>query len=123
MARFAGQVFALAESGDGEAERILKNEMQGIAWQAASLLRGAPGVEKVGLYGGIFQHQPLARRLFADALRERLPGHAIQIVEPEYPPEIGAVIQAFKRMGTLNAERLANLKKTYEKLTGEKGEK
>ena len=123
VARFAGQVFALAESGEGEAERILENEMQGIAWQAASLLKDAPGVEKVGLYGGIFQHQPLARQYFADALSQRLPGRNIRIVEPEYPPEIGAVIRGFKHLGTLNAERLANLKKTYEKLTETKGEK
>ena len=123
VARFAGQVFALAESGDKEAERVLEDETRCIAWQAASLLRDAPGVEKVGLYGGIFQHQPLARRLFADALRDRLPGRAMQIVEPEYPPEIGAVIRGFKRLGTLNAERLANLKNSYEKLTGAKGEK
>lgn len=123
VARFAGQVFSLAEAGDGEAERILENEMQGIAWQAASLLKDAPGVEKVGLYGGIFQHQPLARRLFADALRECLPGRSIHIVKPEYPPEIGAVIQAFKRKGILNDVRLKALKTTYEKLTEAKGEK
>ena len=122
VARFAGEVFSLAASGDGEANRVLADEMQGIAWQAASLLGDAPGVEKVGLYGGIFHHQPLARRLFADALYKRLPGRNIRIVEPEYPPEIGAVIRGFKRLGTLNAERLANLKNTYEKLTGAKGD-
>ena len=113
VARFAGEVFALAEAGDGEAASILNEEMRAVAWQAASLLQTAPGVEKVGLYGGIFQHQPLARRLFEDALRKRLAGRTVQIVKPEYPPEIGAVIRGFKRFGTLNAERLANLKKTY----------
>lgn len=123
VARFAGQVFALAESGDGEAERILREETRGIAWQAASLLQNAPEVEKVGLYGGIFQHQPLARRLFAEALRERLPDHAMQIAEPEYPPEIGAVIRGFKQRGMLNAARLGNLKISYGKLTEAKGEK
>lgn len=110
VARFAGEVFALAEEGDGEALQIIREETRLVAWQAASLLQSAPEVEKVGLYGGIFQHQPLARKLFADALRARLPGHTIQIVEPEFPPEIGAVIRGFKRLGTLNAERLANLK-------------
>ncbi len=123
VARFAGEVFALAESGDGEVQRILEDEMRGIAWQAASLLKDAPGVEKVGLYGGVFQHHPLARQLFADALNKRLPGRSVQIVEPEYPPEIGAVIRGFKRLGTLNAEKLAALKLTYEKLTEAKGEK
>jgi N-acetylglucosamine kinase-like BadF-type ATPase len=110
VARFAGEVFALAEEGDGEALQIIREETRLVAWQAASLLQSAPEVEKVGLYGGIFQHQPLARKLFADALRARLPGHTIQIVEPEFPPEIGAVIRGFKRLGTLNAERLVNLK-------------
>ena len=77
----------------------------------------------MGLYGGIFQHQPLARQFFADALGKRLPDHAIQIVEPEYPPEIGAVIRAFKQRGTLNAIRLTGLKTSYEKLTEAKGVK
>ncbi len=113
VARFAGEVFALAEDGDGEAENIIREETRLVAWQAASLLQSAPGVEKVGLYGGIFQHQPLARQLFADALRARLPGRSIQIVKPEYPPEIGAVIRGFKRLGTLNDTRLANLKTSY----------
>ena len=123
VARFAGEVFTMAEEGDGEAVSIVNDEMRRIAWQAASLLQNAPGVEKVGLYGGIFQHQPLARRLFADALRARLPDRVIQIVQPVYPPEIGAVIRGFKRLGTLNAEKLANLKTTYEKLTEAKGAK
>ena len=123
VARFAVEVFALAEEGDGEAASIVKDETRQVAWQAASLLQNAPGVEKVGLYGGIFQHQPLARKLFADALRDRLPGHPIQIVKPEYPPEIGAVIRGFKRLGTLNAEKLTALKSTYEKMTEAKGAK
>ena len=123
VARFAGEVFSLAEAGDREALDIIREQTRRVAWQAASLLQNAPGVEKVGLYGGIFQHQPLARRLFADALRERLPGHPIQIVKPEYPPEIGAVIRGFKRLGTLNAEKLAALKSTYEKMTEAKGAK
>ena len=121
VARFAGEIFEAAEKGDGEAERILKEEMRSIAWQAASLLRSAPDVEKVGLYGGIFQHQPLARRLFADALRARLPGRPLQIVKPEFPPEIGALIRAFKYRGELNAERLAALKISYEQWIKDKG--
>ena len=123
VARFAGEVFALAEAGDGAALGIIREETRSVAWQAASLLQNAQGVEKVGLYGGIFQHQPLARRLFADALRERLPDRTIQIVNPVYPPEIGAVIRGLKRLGTLNAEKLAALKTTYEKLTEAKGAK
>ena len=117
VARFAGEVFSLAESGDREAERILEDEMQGIAWQAAFLLKDAPGVEKVGLYGGIFQHQPLARQLFADALNKRLPGRSIHIVKPEFPPEIGAVIRGFKQRGMLSAARLKTLKASYKRLT------
>ena len=123
VARFAGEVFSLAEKGDGEAEKIIREETRLVAWQAASLLQNAPGVEKVGLYGGIFQHQPLARRLFAEALRARLPDHNIEIVKPEFPPELGAVIRGFKRRGTLNAEKLANLKTSYEQLTEAKGAK
>lgn len=115
VARFAGEVFDAAEKGDGEAKHILNEEMRRIAWQSASLLQSAPGVEKVGLYGGIFQHQPSARRLFAAALRRRLPGWSVRIVKPQFPPEIGAVIRAFKHQGALNAERLAALKESYEK--------
>ncbi len=121
IARFAGEVFALAEAGDGEALRILRQEMGGIAAQAASLLRNAPGVEKVGLYGGIFQHQPLARSFFSAALKSSLPGRAFHIVDPEFPPEIGAVIRAFKQLGLLNEAKLSALKTSFEKRMREKG--
>ena len=111
-ARFAGEVFALAEAGDGEALRIVKEEMAGIAAQAARLLGEAKNVEKTGLYGGIFQHQPLARALFSQALRNFLPGRRIVIVDPEFPPEIGAVIRAFKEKGLLNEARLTALRES-----------
>lgn len=113
VARFAGAVFALAEAGDGEARRVLEIEMAGIAAQAAALLEAAPGVELVGLYGGVFQHQPLARRLFADALARRLPDRPLQIVKPAFPPEIGAVIRGYKHLGLLNEDRLSALKASY----------
>ncbi len=122
VARFAGEVFALAEAGDGEARRILREEMGGVASQAASLLRSAPDVEKIGLYGGIFQHQPLARALFAAALRDSLPGRPVRIVDPEFPPEIGAVIRAFKHREMLNEDRLTALKTSCEKWMKTKGD-
>ena len=116
VARFAGEVFTLAEAGDVEAANILNEEMRAIAWQAASLLQAAPEVEKTGLYGGIFQHQPLARRLFEDALRKRMDRRTIQIVKPEYPPEIGAVIRGFKQRGMLDTARLKALETSYHAL-------
>lgn len=121
VARFAGEVFALAETGDGVAGSIVKDEMRQIAWQAASLLRDVPEVEKIGLYGGIFQHQPLARRLFAEALRLRLPGRPLHIADPEFPPEIGAVIRAFKRRGEWNEARRTALKTSYEQQIKDQG--
>jgi len=111
MAGFARCVLTLAESGDDAANAILKRNMQRLARQAACLLNSAPDVRLVGLYGGIFAHSAPARDSFKEALLALAP--RAELCEPEYPPELGAVIHLMKKAGTLDRDSLRLLKETY----------
>ena len=71
----------------------------------------------VGLYGGIFQHNPLACELYKRALKEEKPNAEIRL--PEYPPELGAIIHLMKKNGTLTQETLLTLKNSYKEIRHE----
>lgn len=120
IARFAENVFKAADAGDRIACEIIKNQMHEIASEAAALLKKSASVDQVGLYGGIFQHQPMARRQFADALQNKLPNRHFNFINPEFPPELGAVILYFRQHEQLNGELLDRMKKSYDFISGKK---
>ncbi len=98
LAAFGAEVVRLAEKGDPDALEILTRQMEGLSALAAPLLDSAQeAADRVGLYGGVFQHSALARSLFSEKLSARFPG--IRPVLPEYPPALGAVILAMLRDG------------------------
>ena len=113
IAQFSKCVFSAAERGDQVAAQIIQKQMEDIANEAASLLKKASNVENVGLYGGVFQHQRLARTLFTLRLGEKVKDRLIHYLTPEYPPELGAAILFFKRNNLLTDEILLRMKKTY----------
>ena len=113
IAQFSKCVFSAAERGDRVAAQIIQKQMEEIANEAASLLKKASHVENVGLYGGIFQHQRLARTLFSLRLAEKVKDRPIHYLAPEYPPELGAAILYFKRNNMLTDEVLLRMKKTH----------
>ncbi|MBR2942140.1 MAG: hypothetical protein IKB82_01955 [Clostridia bacterium] len=116
LAGFARHVLAEAARGDDAANGILHRNMQRLARQAASLMHASSGTRRIGLYGGIFAHSPLARALFSDTLLALCP--QAEICSLEYPPELGAIIHLMKQRGTLNEESLLRLKQSYEELRG-----
>ena len=114
VAGFARHVIAQAKSGDAVAEGILRRNMERLAHQAAQLLQKSPSAQRVGLYGGIFEHSPMAHSLFSDTLRSLCP--QAEICRLEYSPELGAVIHLMKKRGTLCPESLLRLKQSYEEI-------
>jgi len=96
LAAFGAEVVRLAEAGDPEARGILSRQMGAFAALTAGLLRAAPEArERVGLFGGVFQHSELARKLFSDELAGRCPGALARLAET--PPAQGAAILARMR--------------------------
>lgn len=116
IARFAKEVLLLAAQGDEMALRIVKENMAHIAGQAAALIKRHPEVAQVGLYGGVFAHNPLARDLFRQALLRHIPNATVGM--PEYPPELGALIHSFHKQGLICDQVLANMKNSYAALNG-----
>lgn len=112
LAGFARHVLMEAENGESVACAILNKTMPKLAAQAAQLMKKAPGVSQVGLYGGVFMHSRAARTCFTETLRRLAPG--AQICSLEYPPELGAIIHLMRKEGLLHDSALAQLKTTYE---------
>ena len=110
LAAFAADVLAEAAAGERTAGEILRRNMERLAARAAALMRNAPEVSRVGLYGGVFAHSGLARDLFFGALSSRRPGAVLCPVL--FPPEIGAIIHLMRAEGLLNGETLERLKNT-----------
>ena len=111
IAGFARHVLSRAHEGEETARAILQRNMARLARSAAQLIAAAPEAARVGLYGGIFGHSDLARKLFAAELRRLSPEAAICTLD--YPPELGALIHLFRKRGLLTQEVLDNLKSTY----------
>ena len=114
LAGFARHVLSRAGSGDPVAAGILERNMTRLARSAAQLITRAPEAAQVGLYGGIFAHSEQARSLFADALKGMSPD--AQACQPEYPPELGALIHLFRKRGMLDAGVLERMKSTYKEM-------
>ena len=112
LAGFAKHVLARAHEGNKGAQEILFRNMQRLARSAAQLILNAPEADRVGLYGGIFNHSNMARELFEKELHRLVPQASICTLD--YPPELGALIHLFQKRKTLTDEVLARMKSTYE---------
>lgn len=106
VAQFARIVIDLAQR-DATAYTIVRDNMLRLARQTATLMRGHDGVSRVGVYGGVFQHNPWVRELYQEELVKCRPQTIV--LTPSYPPEVGAVIHAFIKNGTLTEDVLRNL--------------
>lgn len=107
IAAFAKEVADCAEKGDAVARKILLDAAEELAKIGASAAKYA-NCNDVGVYGGILQNVPIVRDEFCRCLRSYLPdGRAIQ---PELPPEAGAVVAAMIRSGIkVNNQIINNL--------------
>ena len=98
LAAFGTSVIRLAEKNDSDALNILSRQMDALSRAAEGLLKSVPEArERLGLYGGVFQHSALARTLFANALQDRIPDARPALLSRS--PALGAVILAMLRRG------------------------
>lgn len=111
LAGFAPQVLRLAKEGDEAAGQILRREADVLIMQASSLLQAHPDVSIVGIHGGIFQHNTWVGEEFSNRLQSATPN--VQVIWPEYPPEVGAVMYALKKRGKLTSSILKTIKKSF----------
>ena len=118
LADFAKHVLARAHEGNAVAQKILLRNMQRLAQSAAQLIKKAPEVGKVGLYGGIFAHSDTATELFVKELHRLAP--KADICTLNYPPELGALIHLFQKRKMLTNEVLTLMKSTYEEYLHER---
>lgn len=113
LAAFGREVLALAKASDEAALNLLRAQMTRLARGAAALLRPCPGVRRVGLYGGVFEHSEEARGAFSEALHAACPN--AETARPALPPEIGGVLLALRDCGRLNEDAIRRLKETMDR--------
>lgn len=94
LASFAPAVFHCAEQGDEVAVGMIREQAALFAATAAALLRRLPSGTPLGLWGGLFEHQPAYVAAFADVLHIEFPETHIALLPA--PPVFGAVRAAMK---------------------------
>lgn len=94
IAAFAPQLFACANAGDAVSLEIIQKHVSLLAGTASALLRQLPAGTPLGLWGGIFEHQPLFRRLFCEKLGAAFPQTQVSLLQK--PPVYGAVKAAMR---------------------------
>ena len=92
IARFAPVVFSLAQQNDETARHIITQNARSFGDTVNSLLKHIPSNTPLGLWGGLFQHQPYYRRVFSAYIQDTFPDCCISLLRN--PPEYGAVLAA-----------------------------
>ena len=111
LAGFAKYVLIHAQEGEATARDILARNMKRLARSTAQLLKAAPEVAQVGLYGGIFGHSELARTFFAEELAGLAP--QAKVCPLICPPELGALLHLLRKRDSLNENVLSTMITTY----------
>lgn len=111
LAKFACNVLKCAEKGDKAARRTLENHMNMLAALTVSQLKRCPAEVDVNLYGGMFEHNPELRDLFADKLRTM--GCSAKVCIPQLPPELGAVIAYLVEKKTMTDDLARRMMETW----------
>jgi len=103
MAAFAPCVFSAAKAGDAAAAAIIEKGA-GILADYVVALSGklSWSAPTVGIFGGLFQHQPLYCDAFSGAVRRVVPRAAISL--PRLSPALGALAYYFSKKHTLTAQ-------------------
>ncbi len=110
LAAFARHVLTRADAGDPVAFGIVQRNMKRLAALAVQLLQKDEKAHRIGLYGGVFEHNPFARELFGNAVLEKLPN--VQFCPVLFPPEVGAVIHLLRRENRLTPDVLERMQST-----------
>lgn len=108
IAGFAVVVSRCAQSGDLVAQGILCDAALVLSKMACTLLARTSISTNIAVYGGVFQNCLYVRQKFVEQL-EKYDAN-IEVVAPELPPEIGAVIAAMmEKRVTISPHILHNL--------------
>lgn len=104
-AAFAKEVIASADCGDSVAEKIIESEAKSLSETVLSIIENADKNIKIGLWGGMFQHNPSYRKYFKALLSDK--GFKnIDLIK--FSPELGAIIACFKNEGIELTENIKN---------------
>lgn len=114
FAAFARFVLTRASEGDPVAYGIVERNMKRLGLLAAQMLIKDEKAHRIGLYGGVFEHNPFARDLFMNTVLSQVPDALLCPVV--FPPELGAVIHLFRKENLLNAQVLENIKSTSKEI-------
>ena len=115
VAGFAKHVLIRAAEDDAAALEVVGRNMRRLARQCAHMIGTLPEAFRVGLYGGVFQHNELARRLFGEELARLAP--QAQTCQLQCPPELGALIHLFRKQGMPDETILERMKSTYKEFS------
>ncbi|MCR5264755.1 MAG: hypothetical protein K6D94_12830 [Clostridiales bacterium] len=94
LASFAPEVFRCSHDGDGVASQVVSNQVMLFADTARALLRQLPPGTPLGLWGGVFEHQPSYVSLFSDIIKSEFPQTNIGLLDRQ--PVWGAVRAAIR---------------------------
>jgi len=114
LAAFARFVLTRANEGDPAAYGIVERNMKRLGNLAAQMLLKDENAQRIGLYGGVFGHNPFARDLFAETVLAQVPG--AQFCPVVFPPELGAVIHLLRKENLLTPEVLEQMKSTSKEI-------
>ena len=81
---------------------------------AARMLLKDENARRIGLYGGVFEHNPFAAKLFMETVLAQVPD--AQFCPVAFPPELGAVIHLLRKDHLLTPEVLAQMKSTSKEI-------
>lgn len=95
-AAFAEYVIALAESGDAVALKIIKSEAKMLSETVSALMKNTNHNIPIGLWGGIFQHNELYRKIFIELLQSY---GFTNVKLMSFTPEVGAIFACFNEEG------------------------
>ena len=119
IASLAVDVIKIAEAGDYEANRILKEAAGHLADLVFSLMQQAKGAldgAPVYVHGSILQKCQIVRNEFERLIHERFPDTLI--ATPRLPAECGSLIFSAEKCGQLNDAFVQRLENTYKQAKG-----
>lgn len=114
LAAFARHVLTRANEGDPVAYEIVRRNMNRLGRLAAQLLLKDEKARRIGLYGGVFGHNPFARQLFEQTVHSLVPD--AQFCPVLFPPELGAVIHLLRKDGLLTPQVLNSIQTTSKEI-------
>ncbi len=114
LAAFARFVLTLAGEGDTVACEIVQRNMNRLGRLAAQMLLKDEKARRIGLYGGVFGHNPFARELFMNTVLSLVPD--AQLCPVVFPPELGAVIHLLRKENLLTPQVLETIKSTSKEI-------